>query len=412
MTSTESCPMASIGERFNPLSEEQLDDPYPFYAEARREEPVFYSPAFQMWVVTRYSDARAVMGNPKTFSSRQTIDPIVEIAPEAYAVLASGPPVLPVLVNSDPPNHGRFRRVLNRAFSPPRMRLLEPGIREITHAHIDAIEPLGRADVMQTLAFPIPVGVIARLLGVGDENAEQLGRWGRSLITLISSSLDTEQQVAAARDVVNLQRFMADLVKRKRAEPGDDIASQMLAAGEANFTEDEVVFQLSGTLIAGHETTTYMIGNALHLLLREPEHWQAVVADRSLIPEAIEETLRADTSVPAFIRTATEDTELAGTNIAKDENVLVVFASANHDEDYFPDPGSFDLHRASKVGHMGFGHGIHSCVGAGLARLEGRVVLETLASRLPNLRLAPDQPLRYLPQIMFRGLERLDVEWD
>ena len=412
MTTTESCPMSSVGERFNPLSKEQLEEPYPFYAEARREEPVFYSPAFHMWVVTRYPDARAVLANPTIFSSRKTLDPIVQIAPEAYAVLASGPPVVPVLVNSDPPDHGRFRRVLNRAFSPPRMRLLEPGIREITHAHVDAIEPLGRADVMQTLAFPVPVRVIARLLGVGDEQAEQLGRWGRSLIALISSALDVEQQVAAATDVVNLQRFMADLVKRKRSEPGDDIASLMLAAGEETFTDDEVIYQLSGTLVAGHETTTYMIGNALHLLLREPEHWQAVVADRLLIPDAIEETLRADTSVPAFVRTATEDTEVAGTNIAKDENVLVVFASANHDEDHFPEPGTFDLHRTGRVGHMGFGHGIHSCVGAGLARLEGRVVLETLASRLPNLRLEPDQPLRHFPQLIFRGFERLDVAWD
>ena len=411
MTTAESCPMSTIGQRFNPLSEEQLEDPYSFYAEARREEPVFYSPAFHMWVVTRYSDARAVLGNPTVFSSRKTIDPIVEIAPAAYAVLAAGPALVPVLVNSDPPEHGRFRRVLNRAFSPTRMRSLEPGIREITHASIDAIEPLGRADAMQALAFPIPVHVIARLLDVGDEHADQLGRWGRSLIALISSAMDAERQVAAATEVVNIQRFMADLVQRKRADPGDDIASQMLAA-EDTFTEEEVVFQLAGLLIAGHETTTYMIGHAIHLLLREPEHWQAVVAHPSLIPDAIEETLRADTSVPAFIRTATEDTEVAGVSIAKGENVLVVFASANHDEDHFPDPGSFDLHRISKAGHMGFGHGIHSCVGAGLARLEGRVVLENLASRLPNLRLVPDQPLRHFPQLIFRGFERLDVTWD
>ncbi len=244
MTTTEPGPMSSVGERFNPLSEEQLEDPYSFYAEARREEPVFCSPAFRMWVVTRYSDARAVLGNPTVFSSRKTIDPIVKIATEAYGVLASGPPVPPVLVNSDPPDHGRFRRVLNRAFSPPRMRLLEPAIREITDAHVDAIEPLGRADVMQALAFPIPVHVIARLLDVGDEHAEQRGRWGRSLIALISSAMDTEQQVAAATEVVNLQRFMADLVRRKRTEPGDDVASQMLAAGE--FTEDELVFQMTG----------------------------------------------------------------------------------------------------------------------------------------------------------------------
>ena len=412
MTTVDSCPMSSIGERFNPLSEEQLEDPYSFYAEARREEPVFYSPAFHMWVVTRYSDARAVLAQPSVFSSRKTIDPIVPIAPEAYAALAAGPAPVPVLVNSDPPHHGRFRRVLNRAFSPARMRLLEPDIREVTHARIDAIEPLGRADVMQALAFPIPVQVISRLLDAGDEHADQLGRWGRSLIALVSSALSPEQQVAAATDVVNLQRFMAELLQRKRAEPGEDIPSQMLAAGEDMFTDEELIFQMSGLLIAGHETTAYMIGNAIHLLLGAPEHWQAVVADRTLIPAAIEETLRADSSVPTFIRTATEDTELAGKTIAKGENVLVVFASANHDEDHFPHPGSFDLYRTSNVGHMGFGHGIHSCVGAGLARLEGRVVLEILAARLPNLRLVPDQPLRHVPQVIFRGFERLDVEWD
>lgn len=142
---------------------------------------MFYSPAFNMWVVTRYSDARAVLGRPTIFSSRRTIDPIVEIAPAAYAVLASGPPVIPVLVNSDPPDHARFRRVLNRAFSPPRMRLLEPEIQEITHAHIDAIEPLGRTDAMQTLAFPIPVRVIARLLDVEDEPCRPAGTVGSKL---------------------------------------------------------------------------------------------------------------------------------------------------------------------------------------------------------------------------------------
>jgi cytochrome P450 len=411
MTTTESCPMSSIGERFNPLSEEQLEDPYSFYAEARREEPVFYSPAFHMWVVTRYADARAVLGNPQLFSSRKTIDPIVEIAPEAYAVLATGPVPVPVLVNSDPPDHGRFRRVLNRSFSPPRMRLLEPAIRDITNAGLDSIEPLGRADVMQAFAFPIPAQVITRLLGVGDEHAERLMWWGRSLIALISSALSTEQQVAAASDVANLQRFMADLVERKRAQPGDDIASQMLASGEDTFTDGELVFQLTGLLVAGHETTSYMIGNAIHLLLRQPERWRAVVGEPSLIPAAIEETLRIDSSVPTFIRTATEDTELAGRRIAKGENVLVAYASVNHDEEQFTDPATFDLHRTGNV-HMGFGHGIHSCVGAPLARLEGRVILEALASRLPSLRLVPHQSLRHFPQIIFRGFERLDVEWD
>ncbi len=411
MTATQSCPFSSIGERFNPLSGEQLQDPYSFYADARREEPVFYSPAFRMWVVTRYSDAWAVLGNPALFSSRKSIDPIVEIAPAAFAVLGTGAALVPTVVNTDPPDHARWRRVLNRAFSPSRMRALEPEIRAIAHARIDAIEPLGRADAMHELAFPIPVHVIARLLDVGDEHAETLKRWGRSLIALISSALEPEQQVAAATDLVDFQRFMADILQRKRAEPGDDIASLLLAVDENPFTEDELVVQMVNLFVAGHETTTHMLGNAIHLLLSEPSRWQAVVADPSLIPAAVEETLRADSSVPTFIRTATADTELAGKSIPEGDNVLVVFASANHDAEHFANPESFDLHRTGKVGHMGFGHGIHSCVGAPLARLEGRVVLEALASRLPKLRLVPDQQLRRLPQLIFRGFETLDVAW-
>lgn len=407
----QSCPY-SIGQRFNPLGE-QLDDPYPFYAEARREEPVFFSPAFSMWIVTRYQDVRAVVANPRLFSSRKTIDPIVELCPAALAELGPGGPFpVPSLVSSDPPGHGRWRTVMNQAFSPSRMRRLEAEIREIARERVDAIAPLGRAEVMGDIAFPVPLKVIARLCDIDDEHLDDLKRWGESLVLLISSPLEPEHQVQMARDMADYRRFMAAHVARKRKEPGDDITSQLLAGGgNEPFSDEELVTQMVGNFVAGHETTTHMIGNALQLLLSEPARWQAVVDDPSLIPAAVEETLRLDTSVPTFIRTATADTVLAGKNIAAGDNVLVVFASANHDEEEFTDPESFDLHRKGKGRHMGFGHGIHSCVGAPLARIEGQAVLEALATRLPDLRLVPGQQLHHIPQLIFRGYDKLEVEW-
>ncbi len=374
---------------------------------------MFFSPAFHMWVVTRYQDVRAVVGNPGLFSSRKTIDPIAPICPEARAVLGPGGPFpVPSLVSSDPPGHGRWRKAMNQVFSPSRMRRLEPQIREIARARVDAIAPRGHAEVMDDIAFPVPLQVIARLCDIDDADVEDLKRWGQSLVLLISSGLDPDGQVEMARDVVEYQRFMAALVARKRAHPGDDIASLLLAGGgDAPFSDEEVVHQMVGNFVAGHETTTHMIGNALHLLLSEPARWEALVADPSLIPAAIEETLRLDTSVPTFIRTATADTVLAGRKIAKGDNVLVVFASANHDDQEFADPAAFDLHRKGKGKHMGFGHGIHSCVGAPLARIEGQAVLEALATKLPDLRLVPGQQLSHIPQLIFRGYEKIEVTW-
>jgi cytochrome P450 len=407
-----SCPIASIGERFNPLAGAQLEDPYPFYEQARRDEPVFFSPAFRMWVVTSYAEARAVLANPTLFSSKDSINPIVDICPEALAVLGTGVPMTPSVINSDPPDHGRWRRALNAAFSASRMRQLEPQISEITHARIDAIEPFGRCDVVGDIAYPIPLQVITRLCDVGDEYFDELKVWSQNFMAFISSVLEPDRQVEAAKDVVAFQLFLRDHIARKRADPGEDITSTLISGGgDAPFSDDELVTQLVNVLIAGHESTVHMIGNGLYALLRDPARWAEVVADRSLIPAAVEETLRIDSSVPTFMRTATQHTEIAGRTIAPGDTVLVVFGAANHDGQYFSDPERFDLGRPAKPTHMGFGHGIHSCVGAPLARVEGRVVFDALASRLPNLRLTPEQEFGHVPTLIFRGLSRLDVEW-
>lgn len=213
--------------------------------------------------------------------------------------------------------------------------------------------------------------------------------------------------------MVEFQLFIRDHIERKRREPGEDLVSQLIAGGgdEKPFSEDELVTQIVGFLMAGHETTTNSIGNALNLLLGERSRWEAIVADRSLIPAAFEEVLRVDTSVPTFLRTATADTELAGRKISAGDRVLVAYGSANHDAEVFEDPDSFRFDRLNDSPHMGFGAGVHYCVGAPLARLQGRVVLDCLAERLPTLRL-PEQELRRVPTLMFRGFEEIYVEWD
>jgi cytochrome P450 len=410
-TTTPSCPV-SLGESFNPLAGDQLEDPYPIYEQARRTEPVFFSPAYGMWVVTTYRDAKTVVSNPNLFSSRDSVSPIVEICPEAYGVLSSGVPFVPVLVNSDPPAHERWRKVAKNGFSGRRMRQLEPQIREITNARIDSIEPAGRAEMMREIAYPIPLHTIARLFDVDDDHIDDLKRWSLSFLHLVSAHLDTARQVQVATEVVDFQLFIRDHIERKRREPGEDLVSQLIAGGgDDPFSEDELVTQIVGFLMAGHETTTNSIGNSLNLLLTERARWEAIVADRSLIPAAFEEVLRVDTSVPTFLRTATADTELAGQKISAGDRVLVAYGSANRDAEVFEDPDSFRLDRRNDSPHMGFGAGIHYCVGAPLARLQGRVVLDCLADRLPTLRL-PEQELRRVPTLMFRGFEEIYVEWD
>lgn len=408
-----SCPISSIGQDFNPLSGDQLENAYPFYARARREEPVFYSQALKAWFVTSYRDVRTVMGDPQRFSARDSISSIVEICPEARAVLSTGVPRSPTAVSTDPPDHARRRKVLNAAFSGSRMRRLEPEIRAITQARIDAIAARGQADLLANIAYPISLQVIARQCDIGDDHLDDLKRWGRSFKDLISSAHSAQRQVELAHDMVDYQLFMREHVNRKRVAPGADITSALIAgAGDEPFSESELVSQMVTLFVAGHETTAHMVGNALALLLGPVNQWREVVADRSLIPQAVEESLRFDGPVPTFKRTATVDTELGGATIARGDTVVVVFASANRDGEQFRDPDVFDLHRANAGSHMTFGHGIHFCVGAPLARVEGRVILEALAASLPNLRLAPHQELRHIPQLMIHGYEALHVEWD
>ena len=313
-----------------------------------------------MWIVTRYDDVRSVLKAPNLFSSKDSIRSIAPLCSEALAVLRTGVPPVPFIINSDPPAHSRWRRVINRAFSGARMQALEPQLRTITQSLLDALAPQGRAEVISALAFPLPLQVIARLCDVDDRHIEHLKRWGQDFLALMSSIMSPERQVAVAQSVVEYQHFLREHIARKREHPGEDITSALIAGGgDAPFSEPELVHQMMGLVFAGHETTTHLIGNALYHLLREPTRWAELVVHPAAIPAAIEEVLRIEPPIPTFIRTATANTALGGVRIAARENVLVVFGSANHDEHHFPEPERFDLHRHSESAHMGFGWGTH-----------------------------------------------------
>lgn len=410
----------NIGAEYSPLTGPQLADPYPFYTRARAAEPVFYSPQFQMWFVTRYDDVAAILADPQTFSSRDTISDHAGFGPEVDAILADYRRVQ-TLINMDGAEHAAHRSMLRPAFSPRRVAVMETTIRDAAHATVDAFAADGRADLVSQLTYPLPLTVTLRLLGIPGEDMTDLWRWNSDLMSLelSGSALPPQQRVECARSMVAYQRYLENLAAARAAEPGEDIVSDLVRALQAQqpaVPDREVIERAAdlaqGLVIAGHETTGNAIASIIWLLLAEPERWRAVCADPSLIGPAVEEGLRLEPPNRGMIRTATRPVSIAGTELPAGTKLFLLFGSANRDEERYLDAEQFRLDRDGQPQHLAFGHGTHFCSGAPLARLEARVTLEVLVRRLPGLRLAPDQPPRQAPTMIFRGLATLPVTWD
>ncbi|HEU4405367.1 MAG TPA: cytochrome P450 [Polyangiaceae bacterium] len=396
------------------LESPNLEDPYPLYAKARREAPVFYSPVFDLWFVTAYRDAKAIVRDPARFSSHYLIRTPQNPPPEVAAVLAEEVAEIPMLVNDDPPAHTRVRALVSKAFLPQRIAAMEPRVREIAERHIDAFAAEGSADVIARFAYPLPMQVICEIVGLPVSGMDDIKRWCNDLIALTAMYTSAEQKVAAARGSVAFQRWLGGIVDARRAAPTGDLLSALIEArveGQAPLSREEIVSLLITLIFGGHETTTNMIGNALLLLFANPGALAAVKNDRGLLPAAVEESLRMDASIQGMMRTTTEPVELGGVALPKGAKVFVLFAAANRDPAEFPEPDAFELRRPNVESHLAFGRGIHFCMGAALARLEIRVALEALFARLPDLRLAPGQPYLYVPTFMHRGPKQLRLTW-
>jgi cytochrome P450 len=407
-------PNCPVQTAFDPLSEEFLRDPFAVLEGLELAgAPVFYAPSIDYYVVTRYEDIESIFLDPDTYSAASAQLPLVALEPEAREILLDGGyRPQPSMVSLDPPAHTRLRRPTARAFSGRRVAEMEPRVRSILGELIDAIDPREPFDLVSNLTFPLPATVVFSLIGVPERDYELLKGWCGHRAALAWGRPDPTEQVAHARGMTSYRRYLRELVAAKTAERGSDFTSALLAIHDEDpeqLTHEEIASILFSLSFAGHETTNYLIGNLARRLLEDPDRWDAVVADPGLIPDAIEETLRFDPSVPAWRRTVTRPVTLGGVELAEGAKLFLWLAAAGRDPSVFEDPERFELDRANAKRHLAFGKGIHFCIGSALGRLEARLALEALSTAFPSLALVPDQRLAFHANISFRGPQQLWV---
>jgi cytochrome P450 len=408
------CPVTGIGREFNPFVDPYLAEPYEFWLRARKEEPVFYSTDLDYWVVTRYEDIKAIFADTKTYSASITQSPIKPLAPEVVQLLQTGglkPKA--VLSNADAPDHTRIRKHAWQAFTPKRVVEVELDIRGLVTRYIDQIEGAGRADLVRQMFYELPVLVLFIFLGMPERDVANVKTWARNRLMLTWGRLSDEEQMANASGLLDYWRFTEDYIQGLVANPPDNYVGDLIRVSQTNENElsiQEITNVVYGLLIAGHETTTSMSANAIVTLMRHREAWERMCADPTLIPNAVEELLRFDSSVITWRRKAVKAVEIAGVPIPEGAKLLLALCSGNRDDAHFPEPERFDIKRENAKTHLSFGFGIHYCLGAPLARLELKIILEELTRRLPLLRLVPGQSWKFPANTSFRGPARLLVE--
>jgi cytochrome P450 len=393
----------------------RLEDPYEIYARLRREAPVFYSAKLDAWLVSRYEDVATVLKDPERFSSAGVLKVRPEPPPEVRAVLAEGIPYVPTLLDNDPPGHARFRNLVNKAFAPQRVQALEQQIYAIADDLIAGFVRSGGTDLMERFAFPLPIYVIAGILGLPREDVPELKRWCDDWMALQSGTASVDELVSCARNYLRMQRYFIQKIDERTHAAADDLISALIQArveDEAPLSRDELVRLLMSLLVAGHETTTHSIGNTLVLLLENPSQFELLRTDTTLAAQCFEEGVRMDPAVQSLFRRVTSPVVLRGVEIAAGARVMVLYGSANRDESHYDEPDRFMIRRPSAGKHLGFGKGVHFCLGASMARLEGRIALERLSQQLPGMRLDGAQGLERLDHFFLRGYRRLPATWD
>lgn len=400
----------AVSDAFSPFD---LSDPFPFYRLAREEAPIFFSEELGYWVVTRYDDIKAVFNDWATFSSENAQSPYKPWSDEVRAILKAGGYVGGSGLSArTPPTHTRIRQAVSSVFGIRRFAALEPVIRERARAMIAAFAARKEADIVADLAHELPAYTIFKLLGIPDSDVDDVKRWAASRALLTWGDLKPQEQVAHAHNLVSYWRYCEGLVARCHRAPADDLPSDLvrLQAQGTDISDVEIAGICWSMLFAGHETTTTLIANAVRELLLHGQ-WQALVDDAARIPNAVEEVLRFSPSIVAWRRKALADTRVAGQPISKGAELLLVMGSGNRDARKFNAPESFDIHREDARLHTSFGYGIHFCLGAPLARLQAKVVLQELTQALPDLALVPGQKFSFVPNTSFRAPLALKVHW-
>lgn len=367
-------------------------DPYPWFALMRESAPVFLDPRRHNWSVFKYNDVQRVLSEHSTFSSR-------------FADFDSDQPLDASIVSMDPPRHRQLRSLVTLAFTPRTIARLEPRITAIVNELLDKVAPQGHMDVINDLSFPLPVIVIAELLGIPHEDRERFKLWSDQFIGATPSE-GMDSQVA-------MSEYFKWVIAQRRAKPEDDLISALLAAqiDGKHLTEQELLGFCILLLVAGNETTTHLIGNAIWCFDEHPEAWAELRANPALLPDAIEEVLRYRSPLKMMFRVTTQDTRIGDKDIPAGVGVTAWIGSANRDEAQFPNAATFDIHRIPNR-HLAFGHGIHFCLGAPLARLESKVALGIMLERFASIRRDRDAELEPVPAFILHGLKSLPVTFE
>ena len=389
-------------------------DPYPTYARLRSSAPIHRAvlpDGRGVWLITRYQDVLAVLKDRRFVKDWRNA-----LTPEQLAEIPPIPEVMKPLslnmLDTDPPDHERLRALVSKAFTPRLIERMRPRIQAIADSLLDAVEDKGQMDLIDDYAFPLPITVIAELLGVPSQDRNKFREWSDAAVSGNASQEYMEQIL-----IPHMQAFtdyLLEMFEEKRENPEDDLVSALVRAEEAGerLSEDELLGMVFLLLVAGHETTVNLIGNGMLALLQHPDQLEKLRDDPSLIKLAVEELLRYDGPVETSTeRFATEDIDIGGTVIPRGEMVLVVLAAADHDPERFANPDELDITRTDNR-HLAFGKGIHHCLGAPLARMEGQIAISTLLRRMPDLRLkGSPESLSWRPGMILRGLRGLPVEF-
>ncbi|MEU1177867.1 cytochrome P450 [Streptomyces sp. NPDC005820] len=382
-------------------------DPYPFYARMRRESPVHRSDQ-GIWYLTRYADVEAALGDLRLSNDRDRMT-------RAYGALGGDLKAFSritdrlgrVMTNTDPPDHARLRKLANRAFTARRVEALRDGIGRIVDRLVDEAVAAGPSmDLIEAVASPLPLSVVCELFGIPPGDRPQVKAWFRRLGRLTEDIAKSEAAIEQYED------YLAGLVARRRADPGDDLISALVTtqAQDDRLTDSELLSTCFVLITAGDETTTHLVGNGMLALLRHPEQLARLREDPALIRSAVDELVRYDTPTQAIVRVVAEDVEIGGRTLREGELVYLFLAAANRDPERFDDPDRLDLSRPGNR-HLSFGNGPHFCLGGPLARLQSEVAVGTLVRRLPHLRQAEGAALEWRPNPLQRRLSALPLTY-
>ncbi|MFJ7075629.1 cytochrome P450 [Streptomyces sp. NPDC098781] len=396
---------------FDPWDPAFLADPYPAYAELRARGRVHYFEPTNQWLVPHHADVSALLRERRlgrTYQHRFTHEDFGRTAPppehEPFHVLNDHG-----MLDLEPPDHTRIRRLVSKAFTPRTVERLRPYVQQLAGELVSGLVAAGGGDLLTDVAEPLPVAVIAEMLGIPEADRGQLRPWSADICGMYELNPSEETAAKAVRASVEFSEYLVELIAARRKEPGDDLISGLIEAHDEGdrLTEQEMISTAVLLLNAGHEATVNSTVNGWWALFRNPDQLAALRADHSLIPSAIEELMRYDTPLQLFERWVLDDIDIAGTTIPRGAEIALLFGSANHDPEVFETPDRLDLTRAENP-HISFSAGIHYCIGAPLARIELAASMTALLEKAPTLRLAAEPERK--PNFVIRGLEGLSVE--